>query len=144
MLSFVLAQLLVQFQKPAIVTDFKNNNNNNSEDGAVGFVPLQSNHSIHHVWNNAFSLAIMLVVISFISILFQHHCYVGSNLLGVRLRIACSSLMYRKVINISNFLQKLFDVKCNVMNSLFSSECSIICFGCKSNRHWSFGEFDVK
>lgn len=98
MLSFVLAQLLVQFKQPAIVTELKNNNNNESEDGAVSVMALQSKQSIHHAWNDAFSLAIMLVAISFVSILFQHHCYVGSNLLGVRLRIACSSMMYRKVI----------------------------------------------
>lgn len=98
MLSFVLAQLLVQFQTPVIVTDIKNNTFINSKDGAVSFVPFQSNHRIYHVWNDAFSLATMLVVMSFISILFAHHGYLGSNLLGVRLRIACSSLMYRKVI----------------------------------------------
>lgn len=132
MLSFVLAQLLVQFQKPVIATDSNNHNNRttfiSSEDGAVSFVPFQN-----HVWNDAFSLATMLVVMSFISILFAHHGFLGSYLLGVRLRIACSSLMYRKVI-IPFFQSILFDLKLYFINSFIFSECSIIRFGCKSKQ----------
>lgn len=140
MLSFVLAQILVQFQKPVIMTDVNNHKNRTtfiiSEDGAVSFVPFQN-----HVWNDTFSLATMLVVMSFISILFAHHCFLGSNLLGVRLRIACSSLMYRKVLILS-FQSTLYNLKHYF--SCFYSECSIVRIGCKSNRHWPFSQFDVK
>lgn len=38
-----------------------------------------------------------VILISFANCIIFHHCNVNSNRLGMRARIACSSLIYRKV-----------------------------------------------
>lgn len=51
-----------------------------------------------HVWNDVYWLAHMVVWMGFVSLLLAHHFDLRLQLVGARMRIACCSLIYRKVI----------------------------------------------
>lgn len=105
-MSLVLAQLLIQLAKPTVlekvntnVTAFINSSdlqmNDTSTLNTEDIVDLL--RFVHYVWNDVFALATLLVFIVFISVQLAHHNILALNLLSARLRIACCSLIYRKV-----------------------------------------------
>lgn len=51
-----------------------------------------------HVWNDVYWLATIVILMSFLSCLLIHHYELRLQGLGSRMRIACCSLIYRKVI----------------------------------------------
>lgn len=101
LLPVVLAQFLIQIQKTFVSQSLSTNataiiisskiqmNETNTDDVQMFF---------HHVWNNALSLATLLVLINLISNISQHYSRLGLSCLGARMRIGCCSLIYRKVI----------------------------------------------
>lgn len=52
----------------------------------------------HHVWNNVYYLAHLVIWLGFLGCLFAHHMDLRLQMIGARMRIACCSLIYRKVI----------------------------------------------
>lgn len=51
-----------------------------------------------HIWNDVYWLATIVILMSFLSCLLIHHYELRLQGLGSRMRIACCSLIYRKVI----------------------------------------------
>lgn len=51
-----------------------------------------------YIWNDVYWLAYLLITMSFTVFFFAHNARICLTLLGARLRIACCSLIYRKVI----------------------------------------------
>ncbi|XP_058795497.1 ATP-binding cassette subfamily C member 4-like isoform X2 [Phymastichus coffea] len=51
---------------------------------------------------HAYGYASILVLLTFVHSLLKHHIDLGTLEIGMRLRIACSSLIYRKVLRLSN------------------------------------------
>lgn len=51
-----------------------------------------------HIWNDVYWLATIVILMSFLSCLLIHHYELRLLGLGSRMRIACCSLIYRKVI----------------------------------------------
>lgn len=106
----MFAQLLIQFQKPALssvvnvdtnatdsiemkTTSFMNTNQKN-----LNFVLDHIYRFIQHMWNDAFYLATLLILMTIITIINAQHSLLRLKLEGARMRIACCSLLYRKVI----------------------------------------------
>lgn len=52
----------------------------------------------HHVWNNVYWLAAIMIILTFIGCVLEHHFDLRLRMLGAQMRIACCSLIYRKVI----------------------------------------------
>lgn len=50
-----------------------------------------------HAWNDVYWLANMVVWMGFVSLLLCHHFDLRLQLVGARMRIACCSMIYRKV-----------------------------------------------
>lgn len=55
-------------------------------------VPLEKTHK-----GVGWLLAAAVVIIAFLNVLFLHHCTLGCQRIGMRVRVACCSLVYRKV-----------------------------------------------
>lgn len=112
LLSLVLAKLLIQFREPVIFQNIDTNetviaNSSDHRENDTSFASADNvglSQLFHYMWNDTFSLATMLVTMSFISLLISHHTFLGSHLLGVRLRASCRSLLYRKVFWIKRFI----------------------------------------
>lgn len=51
----------------------------------------------HHVWNDVYWLASLVIGMGFVGLLLSHHYDLRLQLAGARMRIACCSLIYRKV-----------------------------------------------
>lgn len=63
----------------------------------------------HRVWNDPFWLASILILITTTTFIVKQHGYLGSHLLGSRMRASCCSLVYRKVNSIKYFIFILHD-----------------------------------
>lgn len=48
-------------------------------------------------WNNVFFLGTILILVTIISNVMHHHSMLNLGLMGAKKRIACCSLIYRKV-----------------------------------------------
>lgn len=56
------------------------------------------------VWTDVYWLAIIMIILTFIGCTLEHHFDLRLRMLGAQMRIACCSLIYRKVIiNFINF-----------------------------------------
>lgn len=51
----------------------------------------------NHIWNDVYWLANLVVLMGFVTLLLFHHYNLRLQLVGAQMRIACCSLMYRKV-----------------------------------------------
>lgn len=51
----------------------------------------------NHIWNDVYWLANLVIWMGFIGLLLAHHFDLRLQMVGARMRIACCSLMYRKV-----------------------------------------------
>lgn len=58
----------------------------------------------NHIWNDVYWLAHLVIWMGFCSVLLQHHYDLRLQMVGAKMRIACCSMMYRKVNKILNFL----------------------------------------
>ncbi|EDW66850.1 ATP-binding cassette sub-family C member 4 [Drosophila virilis] len=56
---------------------------------------------IHYIWNDVYSLGIVLVVSTTLGCFLVHHVDLRQRLMGARMRIACCSLIYRKTLRLS-------------------------------------------
>lgn len=54
--------------------------------------------SIWKQFNDVFVLSFLLILFAFLSCVFHHHADLRLRMAGARLRIACCSLIYRKVL----------------------------------------------
>lgn len=52
----------------------------------------------HHVWNDVNWLAGIILTLTFCGCVLNHHFDLRLRMLGAQMRIACCSLIYRKVI----------------------------------------------
>lgn len=50
-----------------------------------------------YTYNEAWLLGVSVIVISFVNCLLMHHMGLGGQICGMRCRVACCSLIYRKV-----------------------------------------------
>lgn len=66
-----------------------------------------------HAWNDVYWLAHLLIWAGFVSLLLSHHFDLRLQMVGARMRIACCSLIYRKVII------------CFLHSSQYSSLCNL-------------------
>lgn len=111
-MPLVFSQFLIQFQRPFVSENLDNFNTssriqvNESLTGESQQNELsQKVHSlIYYVWNDVYCLACLLISMTFSVSFFAHHARIRLILLGARLRIACCSLIYRKVIFFSMLL----------------------------------------
>lgn len=85
----VLAQLLIQLK-----------------DGAKN---QETNQFILPIWDNLFWLAGLICLMMLVSIVISHHSDLRLQMTGARMRIACCSLIYRKVLQ-SLHLFKIFNL----------------------------------
>ena len=105
----ILGQLLVQFQKQAIVDKpIHENRLNSTLKRTVRFI-LETNvkkdpESLYtfndffsYIWNDIYWLSSGVVVMTFLSCMLLHHTDLRQRVVGARMRIACCSLIYRKV-----------------------------------------------
>lgn len=137
-MPLVFSQFLIQFQRPFIPdqmdTEQPNSFNtssriqvNESLTGESRENELYQNvYSLaEYVWNDVYCLAFLLISLSFTVTFFAHHARIRLILLGARLRIACCSVIYRKVIQ---FCEILF---CKNFTIVFFAliEPSSICIG---------------
>lgn len=53
----------------------------------------------NHIWNDVYWLAHLVIWMGFFGLLISHHFDLRLQLVGARMRIACCSLVYRKVHN---------------------------------------------
>lgn len=51
-----------------------------------------------HAWNDVYWLAHLVIWMGFLGLLMSHHADLRLQLVGARMRIACCSLVYRKVL----------------------------------------------
>lgn len=51
-----------------------------------------------YCWSDMYCLATMVVLMTFFGCLFAHHSDLRQRMVGARMRIACCSLIYRKVV----------------------------------------------
>lgn len=56
---------------------------------------------VHYIWNDIYSLGIVLVSSTLICCFLIHHVDLRQRLMGARMRIACCSLIYRKTLRLS-------------------------------------------
>lgn len=68
-----------------------------NEQLTVGLRRKQVYHFFVHAWNDPYWLAGTVTVITFIGCLLSHHYDLRLRMLGAQIRIACCSLIYRKV-----------------------------------------------
>lgn len=116
-MSLVLAQLLILFQKPAPssvekvdtnATDpigMKTTSFMNTDQGTMNYVLDDIYRFFQHTWNDAFYVATLLILMTFISTIVAHHSLLRLKLEGARMRIACCSLLYRKVAQFNQIHQ---------------------------------------
>lgn len=83
-MPFVLARLLILFQQPASANP---RNVNESVDRSFLENAVQSKSAV----------AGFLGVVTFLSVICYHHAEMSQRMLGAKVRIACCSLIYRKV-----------------------------------------------
>lgn len=67
------------------------------EEFRLNFTRADFESAMVHVWNDVYWLAYMIVLLGIIGFLFGHHYNLRLQLIGARMRIACCSLIYRKV-----------------------------------------------
>lgn len=116
LMPLVFSQFLIQFRGPFIRehmdTEQPNSFNtssriqvNESLTGESRENELYQNvYSLaEYVWNDVHCLACLLISMSFTVIFLSHHARTRLILLGARLRIACCSVIYRKVIQFVRF-----------------------------------------
>lgn len=68
----------------------------------------------NHIWNDVYWLAHLVIWLGFVCLLLFHHYNLRLQLVGARMRIACCSLIYRKV-----FDEKFIFNDANALNILF-------------------------
>lgn len=98
LLPFVLSQLLILFQhrEPKTIIDSL------GTTASPQSVPIVS--QIGDAWQDKRVVGAALGISTIIFALFFHHAEMKQRMLGAKMRIACCSLIYRKVINIIPFL----------------------------------------
>lgn len=67
------------------------------EDLRLNFTRADFEHMMVNIWNDVYWLAHMVVWMCVVSFLFSHHYDLRLQMVGARMRIACCSLIYRKV-----------------------------------------------
>lgn len=80
------------------------------EELRLNFTRADFEHMIVHIWNDVHWLAHMVVWMGVVSFLFSHHYDLRLQMVGARMRIACCSLIYRKVSDVFHFA--MFFVRC--------------------------------
>lgn len=73
-----------------------------------------------HVWNDVYWLAYLLVLMGFLSMLLSHHFDLRLQMVGARMRIACCSMIYRKVGKM-HFIYYVFEL-CQYFSEFFVFE----------------------
>lgn len=64
---------------------------------------------LNHAWNDVYWLANLVIWMGFFGLLMSHHADLRLQMIGARMRIACCSLIYRKVnIGFFEFLMNDF------------------------------------
>lgn len=53
---------------------------------------------VDHVWDDKYWLASLVVLMTLLGCFFAHHADLRQRMVGARMRIACCSLIYRKVV----------------------------------------------
>lgn len=116
LMPLVFSQFLIQFQKPFVPENMDaekpNTFNTSSKIPVNESVTSESQDNelyqkvyslAEYVWNDVNCLAFLLISMSFTATFFSQHTRIRLILLGARLRIACCSLIYRKVIQFIHF-----------------------------------------
>lgn len=67
------------------------------EEFRLNFTRADFKQFLHHAWNDVYWLAHLVVWMGFFGLLLSHHFDLNLQILGARMRIACCSLIYRKV-----------------------------------------------
>lgn len=110
--TFFLGQLLNQYQKSSIIkfnetylnfTESQSLNNSSEINKTIrnelssmsGFYSI-----LEYIWNDKFSLSLIVILSFLLCSTCAHHSDFRQRMVGARIRIACSSLIYRKVNNI--------------------------------------------
>lgn len=91
----------------------------------------------NHIWSDVYWLAHLVVWMVFFSLLLSHHFDLRLQMVGARMRIACCSLIYRKVRTALIFHLFQFpgrNQKCAQSNLHGIIFCSFIYFSLKSLR----------
>lgn len=65
----------------------------------VNFTRAEFYTYFNHIWNDVWWLANLVVWMGFFGLLLSHHFDLRLQMVGARMRIACCSLMYRKVFH---------------------------------------------
>lgn len=63
----------------------------------VNFTRAEFYTVFNHIWNDVWWLASLVIWMGFFGLLLSHHFDLRLQMTGARMRIACCSLMYRKV-----------------------------------------------
>lgn len=63
----------------------------------LNFTRAEFYEFFNHVWNDVYWLANLVIWMGFVGLLLSHHFDLRLQMVGARMRIACCSLMYRKV-----------------------------------------------
>lgn len=75
------------------------------EEFRLNFTRADFKQFLNHAWNDVYWLAHLVVWMGFFGLLLSHHFDLNLQILGARMRIACCSLIYRKVKFHYRFLQ---------------------------------------
>lgn len=155
-LPAVLGRLLVQFEKLTSLKTLDGNRTNvvdsnelHIDDKLLNNIAVNTSSmslqcvggSADDPWNNAFFLGTILVSMTLISNLIIHHSMLNLILMGTKKRIACCSLIYRKVTSDWHECTTHYH---SIYQSSGFSEYSFISVGCVSNRHRPHSKFDIK
>lgn len=87
-------------------------NSNMSQNYTIISETYSSN--VEYISTNVYWLATQIVILSLFSALFDHHSDLRQRLVGARMKIACSSLIYRKV-NLIQFI-KIYNIYLKIYN----------------------------
>lgn len=71
------------------------------DDSTSGSVVEEINNFLHYAWSDMYCLATMVVLMALLGCFFAHHADLRQRMVGARMRIACCSLIYRKVYTIT-------------------------------------------
>lgn len=68
-----------------------------TDEFRLNFTRADFEHAMVHVWNDVYWLGYLIVLLGIIGFLFGQHYELRLQMIGARMRIACCSLIYRKV-----------------------------------------------
>lgn len=87
------------FNRPSSVSEKK-------DELSTGSVAEELQNFVLYAWSDMYWLATLVVLMTLFGCFFAHHADLRQRMVGARMRIACCSLIYRKVNDNTSMLSE--------------------------------------